>query len=118
MMSPSGSHKRSAPSAVVNERPLKQQPTITMETVPDDLHDDAHKAMDEKILDNMGDDPYIARDLLTLIVENSDGLLDQQYISPTKARTFIKENPKLKEILDIAWEYKSFRTVRNLSLWA
>lgn len=88
-----------------------------METVPDDLNDDTHKAMDEKILDNMGDDPYVAFCLLTLIVDASNGRLDQQYATPVKANALVKANPKLKETLDNAWECKSFRTVRNLSLW-
>jgi hypothetical protein len=114
---PSGSLKRSGSSPATDERSAKRQLTITMETVPDDLNDDTHKAMDEKILDNMGDDPYASHILLIYIVDASNGRLDQQYANLVKAKALVKANPKLKETLDNAWECKSFRTVRNLSLW-
>jgi hypothetical protein len=103
----------------MDERSAKRQLTITqaMETGPNDLDDDTHKAMDEEILDTMGDDPYNPSHLLTLIVNASSERLDQQYVNPFKAKALIKANPKLKEMLDVAWESKSFKIVRNLRLW-
>jgi hypothetical protein len=99
------------------ERSARRQFTITMETVPNDLDDDTHKAMDDEILDTMGDDPYVASSLLTFIVNASSGRLDHKYVNPVNTKALIKANPKLKEMLDIAWKSKSFRTVRNLSWW-
>jgi hypothetical protein len=100
----------------MDERSTKQQPIITMETLPDDLDDESHQAMDEAILDTIGGDPYSPKLLLPVIVEHSRRRLNEEYAYVSKAGALLEANPKLKDLLDAAWESKSFRAVRNLSL--
>ena len=119
---PSGSLKRTSSNTAINDRSTKRQLAITMETVPDDFNDDDHKAMDKQIIDSMRGDDYNSSIhyqafLLLYIVDASGGRLDNQYANGIKARDLIEANPSLKEVLDDAWRSRSFRAVRNLSLW-
>jgi hypothetical protein len=109
--------KRSSSNPAIDEPSAKRQLTTTMKTVPDDFDSDAHKAMDMETLRQMADDPYAPSSLLSSIVAASKGRLDHRHGHLKSARELIAAHPELKEMLDSAWESKSFRDVRNLSLW-
>jgi hypothetical protein len=70
---------------------------MTLETVPNDLDDTIHRALDHEVPKNAGTDiePSTLANavlLLDLIVSNSERRLDPQYLSAT-ARRILEQYP-------------------------
>jgi hypothetical protein len=94
-----------------------------LEFVPNDLDDDIHKALDNKVLDLIAMDsplhqPLSARSaavLLACIVSVSKQLLDPKYDLVAEVTPFLRTRQMLVEKLDAAYSAGSFKEIRNLS---
>ena len=96
--------------------PPKRASEATLERVADDLDDATHIRLDKLVLDAIDDDDYSSILLLTTIAQNSEGKLDSRYSNAYQAKPLLQEHPVLKDVLKKAWEQKSFKDIRNLSM--
>jgi hypothetical protein len=89
----------------------------SLETVANDL-DDTHSSMDEAVLLDIGSDPNEQRLslLLCCIVGASNGKLDEKYERKRFAVALLADHPELQDKLMQAWEARSFKEIRNLSM--
>ena len=124
-MNDSNSLKRSNPhtEASIDDRPATRlRPNMPLETAVNVLDDATHARLDKAILaefqgQELPSGIWGAYTLLNFIASNSEGCIDPKY-EGTVAMPLVKGNPDLqKELLD-AWEAKSFKCIRNLSMCA
>jgi hypothetical protein len=54
--------------------------------------------------------------LLTTIVAHSNQKLEQKYCALNVVRDLIADNVRLKDMLADAWQSKSFKAIRNISM--
>ena len=88
----------------------------TLESVPNDLDDATHKALDDEVLTEIvGGNPSMAI-LLVAIVARSNQQLDQKYSAFGVVKNLIADNVELEDMLAEAWKSKSFKAIRNLSM--
>jgi hypothetical protein len=92
--------------------------SASLETVANDLDDATHSSMDEAVLVDSGSDPNEQRLslLLFLIVVTSNGKLDEQLQSFSARTSLLANHPELRDKLMQAWEARSFKKIRNLSM--
>lgn len=91
-----------------------------LESVPDDLDDDTHKALDQEVLDEAFDEPLTVNDAVVLlggIVYFSWGRLNPNYENTLQAKALLQECPELVDKLRVAWTSRSFKEIRNLSTY-
>jgi hypothetical protein len=88
--------------------------TMSLETESNDLSDADHTRLDKLVL-NIVNTYYAPPFLLATIVEKSEGKLNPKYKANGTASALLNEHPDLRGELDIAWEAKSFKNIRNLS---
>jgi hypothetical protein len=74
--------------------------------------------LDEEVLADMGSDPNEQRLslLLRCIVGSSNGILDLKYEQKAAAVALLEDHPELRDKLMRAWEARSFKEIRNLSM--
>ena len=89
---------------------------MTLERVADDIDDATHTQLDKRVLEIIDGETYSLGYLLISIVSTSEGKLDSTYIEPSKVSTLLREHPTLKIALKKAWEEKSFKDIRILSM--
>ena len=95
---------------------------IPLESVPNDLDDDAHKSLDKEVLEFLppdhepNDDKQLTQ-LLLAIVLCSHKQLDPNYATFLRAKALLVKHPKLVDKLTVAWRAGSFKEIRNLSTY-
>ena len=74
--------------------------------------------MDDAVLEwfDSEDETFHAILLLSAIVSTSEGKLDVKYDMPLNAKALLQEHPSLRDKLKEAWEAKTFRDIRRLSV--
>jgi hypothetical protein len=87
---------------------------VSLKSVPNTLSDEAHAAMDEAVVKAIKKPPPEDSLLLMAIVAHSEGLLDPKYKDIDNATAFVEENQQLVEMLEVAWQKRQFRDIRNL----
>ena len=106
-----------------DERPVTRlKPNMPLETAVNVLDDATHTRLDKELLGKLqvrGLPPGMwgAYTLLNFISSNSEGCVDPKY-EGTAAMTLVEGNPDLEAELWQAWEAKSFKHIRNLSMCA
>jgi hypothetical protein len=92
--------------------------SASLETVANDLDDATNSSMDEAVLVDSGSDPNEQRLslLLLLIVVGSNGKLDEQLQNFSTRTSLLADHPELRDKLMQAWEARSFKEIRNLSM--
>ena len=91
---------------------------IPLESVPNDLDDDAHKSLDKEVLDFFSpNDDMQPTQLLMVIVLCSHKQLDPNYAALSQAKALLVKHPKLVDKLTVAWRAGSFKEIRNLSTY-
>lgn len=92
---------------------------VDLEIVANDLNDDTHSSMDLQALIEIGGDPDEQRlsVLLRLIVGLSNGKLDSKYEQRSAAVALLADHPELRVKLMQAWGVRSFKEIRNLSMY-
>ena len=94
---------------------MDEQPFANLEI--DDLDDATHSSMDEAVLADTGSDPNEQRlSLLLRCIVGYCAQLDQEYLKPSAAVTLLTDHPELGGMLLQAWEARSFKEIRNLSM--
>jgi hypothetical protein len=88
----------------------------TLESVPNDLNDATHKALDDEVLTEVGGGNPSMAVLLVVIVAHSNQQLDQKYSAFEVVKNLIADNVQLKDMLADAWKSKSFKAIRNISM--
>ena len=96
---------------------------LATESLPDRFdaatHRELDRAVDSKAVeDHLGDASVLGSNpeyfaLLHAIIENSNGDLDTKYLDWGQAKKLITQG-ELRDVLNSAWERKSYREVRNL----
>jgi hypothetical protein len=95
---------------------MDDQPSAD-DLVADDLDDATHSFMDEAVLADTGSDPNEQRlSLLLRCIVSYCGQLDSKYAMANAAYTLLKDHPELCDKLMKAWEARSFKEIRNLSM--
>ena len=87
---------------------------MALGTVPNYLDDATHRRMDASALETCGEESFSPIFLLATIVSTSEGLLDAKYEKNPSAKSLLREHSGLEALLRIAWEMKSFKSIRNL----
>jgi hypothetical protein len=95
---------------------------MPIETVANTLDDATHTRLDQAILVNIpgGALPLGMRGatlLLSSIASNSDGFIDPKYKDVGVAASLLIDHPDLETKLWEAWETKSFKNIRKLSMY-
>jgi hypothetical protein len=118
-MAESRKRKVSQTELIMDPPPPKRAQETTLERVADDIDGAAHARMDELVLaiiaiEEISSPPLTY--LLMLIVQNSEGKLDSIYSNISQAKALLEEHPTLKDALKEAWNQRSFKEIRNLSM--
>lgn len=101
------------------DQPSPKRTTLetTLKSVPNDLDDMIHTRLDQEVLGSFKvtdvEPPNI--DILSAVVENSEGRLDPRYLKHRELRELVGEYPELEDKLSMAWRAGSFKEIRNLS---
>jgi len=99
-----------APDAATHDHSVETVPgDFKLEFVPDILSDAAHKLLDDKVIEAVGEE-FGPRMLLVSIVENSEGRLDSKYGKVGIVKDLLQENQELENMLKAAWKLNHSRT--------
>ena len=90
----------------------------TLETVLNGLDDVAHTRMDNAAFNLLNKLPFKPdpATIFATIVATSEGELDLTYMEPRNAFALLEEHPELMNKLEVAWNHRSFKEIRNLSV--
>jgi hypothetical protein len=114
----SGSRKRSRSQTELMEPPVtKRTPGTILEYAKID-DDDNDARLDALVLEFVNADTnvsvlWLAASLLSIVVSNSEGLLQSQFEKTSAAKALLQEHPQLLSQLQDAWKKKSFKEIRN-----
>ena len=114
--------KRMRPEEKSPPRPVQRsKPVMSFETTANILDDATHARLDQQVIAEVQDQnlqPGSGTTLLLLIIaSNSNDCINPKYLDVRSAKSLLDQNPALGTELWSAYEGKSFKNIRNLSMW-